>query len=557
MSYMKNLLIQQQEEMENDDCIYRCNVAHENDLHEEYLQHEAVLTAETDLGELEFNEAQITSIERSSEFLRKILTGDTSVSSNPANDNCGPNIGEIHHRIVRPVEPACERLTYSLYPDGSDDHMHNGRDWREMLIRQKLVGVLDNEYNASVCVLYAPEFRNKMKLDFFSNNIMVDGLLPWKRESSAFWSYNDTLQLQLWLQGRGLPRMRYEIADRGLKHASQQNLYNPVRDYLCGLQWDGVPRLDTWLGDYFGVADSEFVRAISPKVLIAAVARAFNPGCKVDTVLVLEGNQGIGKSTAISNLFGEQFTTDNIPDLSNKDAEIQLQGVWAVELAELTQFKRNELETVKAFISRTIDRYRPPYERRAQSFPRQCVFFATTNESTYLKDSTGGRRFWPIHCTEINLDGLLKNRDQLWAEAVHRFSNNEQWWLNFEEDKLAAIEQESRFEEDAWGIAIDEILLTMTEKGTHNEGVRVSDISKELDMSIKERHALSQKRIKDHLTYRKWIQKRTAKSRLYFPTPEWIALAKSLSRRPKTKESLVDHMMLDSEAPCANYGYGY
>jgi predicted P-loop ATPase len=184
--------------------------------------------------------------------------------------------------------------------------------------------------------------------------------------------------------------------------------------------------------------------------MTSAVARVFEPGAKADCCLILEGSQGIGKSSALRLLGGEWFT-DDLPDLGTKDAAFQLRGVWIVEISELASFRGIEANRIKAFISRQSDRYRPPYARKPIEAPRQCVFAGTANQSVYLHDETGGRRFWPFRCGCLKADELARDRDQLWAEALLRYRSGAPCWLDSDElNKEAEVAQRQRLEEDAW-----------------------------------------------------------------------------------------------------------
>ena len=193
-----------------------------------------------------------------------------------------------------------------------------------------------------------------------------------------------------------------------------------------------------------------YLRSVGPKWMIAAVARIYRPGCKVDHVVVLEGPQGMGKSTCLRILATDEWFADEISDLGTKDSAQDLRGKWIVELAEVAALKRGEIERVKAFITRNIDHYRPSYGRRSMDFPRQCVFAGTTNADAYLADETGNRRFWPVKVTGLRLEELMRDRDQLWAEAVARFRAGESWWLDREVEAFAAEEQGQRRQGDPW-----------------------------------------------------------------------------------------------------------
>jgi predicted P-loop ATPase len=194
--------------------------------------------------------------------------------------------------------------------------------------------------------------------------------------------------------------------------------------------------------------------------MISAVARIYRPGAKADCCLILEGPQGIRKSTALRTLAGEYFT-DELADLGSKDAAMQTRGVWIIELSELDSLSNSEVARIKAFMSRTTDRFRPPYGTRLMESPRQCVFAGTVNHSTYLRDETGGRRFWPVACGRIEIDELARDRDQLWAEAKIRFDSGATWWLdNAELVKMASDQQIERYEGDPWEEVIGRWLET-------------------------------------------------------------------------------------------------
>jgi predicted P-loop ATPase len=257
-----------------------------------------------------------------------------------------------------------------------------------------------------------------------------------------------------------------------------------------------VQRIDTWLSAYLGAEGTEYARAVGSRWLISAVARILRPGAKADCCLILEGQQGIRKSTALRTLAGE-FFTDELADLGSKDAAMQTRGVWIIELSELDNLSHSEVARIKAFMSRTTDRFRPPYGMRLVESPRQCVFAGTVNHSTYLRDETGGRRFWPITCGRIDVEALVRDRDQLWAEAKARFDAGGVWWLDSEElVRMASDEQTERYEGDPWeevigrwtddrsNVSISEVLekcLQKSELGPPSRGTLPARFSRTLD----------------------------------------------------------------------------
>ncbi len=236
---------------------------------------------------------------------------------------------------------------------------------------------------------------------------------------------------------------------------AKRRRFHPVREYLDALVWDATPRLNAWLSTYLAAEQSTYTAQIGPRALIGAVARVYEPGCKVDTVTVLEGTQGVKKSTALRVLaVHDEWFFDSELEIGNKDAPQALRGKWIVELAEMTALTGRDLEKTKAFLSSGGDTYRPSYARQAATFLRRWIGFGTTNASTYLRDDTGNRRWWPVRVAAtgpIDLAALRRDRDQLWAEAVVRYQQHEPWHLETQEGcELAAAEQEERLTVDAW-----------------------------------------------------------------------------------------------------------
>lgn len=240
---------------------------------------------------------------------------------------------------------------------------------------------------------------------------------------------------------------------KALLSVAQSHSFDRVREYLLDLEWDGRERIDGWLIDYFGADANELNEAVGSRWLISAVARTLEPGCQVDHVIVLEGKQGAGKSTGLRALCPRNhWFTDQMGDVRSKDASETLQGPWIIEIAELDALRRAEAQSVKAFITRQSDRYRGAYARHVTDRKRRCVFAATTNDSHYLKDSTGNRRYWPVEVKgPIKVDAIRKVRDQLWAEAVVRYKAGEQWYIDEPHlVQMAMSAQEQRYDADEW-----------------------------------------------------------------------------------------------------------
>lgn len=350
--------------------------------------------------------------------------------------------------VVMTPDSAEDRPSRSRRPSGLRAVSGSGRageGWRANLAHRgdRIIG---DERNVLLALQLAPELADLVRFDEFHQRVEFGRVPPWRRVYlSDPWEDRDDLGLQSWLQSQGIEmRQRGSVAEC-VAAAARGWLVHPVRDYLKTLTWDGEPRLQIWLADYLNAEGPlDYLAAVGAKFLISAVARVMAPGCQVDHVLTLEGRQGVGKTEAV-RILGAPWTTDGLPDLHSKDAALHLQGVWLVEIAKLAAMRRREIEAAKAFLSRRTDRFRPPYGRRSVDVPRQCVFVGTTNELAYLRDPTGNRRFWPVRCgNSIDLAGLARDRDQLWAEALQRYLRDEAWYPTLAEAELASAEQQAR-----------------------------------------------------------------------------------------------------------------
>ncbi|MET3791794.1 VapE domain-containing protein [Aquamicrobium terrae] len=322
-----------------------------------------------------------------------------------------------------------------------------------------------NEANVIIALNSDPAFAGVLAFDEFAQGIVVRQPLPWDDTNATFprpWEDADDIRTAEWLQLRGL-NVAPTVVSRAVGAVARELRIHPVRDWLDTLTWDGTPRIETWTSAYLGAEPTAFHHTVGALWLISAVARIYRPGVKADHMLILEGPQGARKSTAIKVLAGEDWFTDELPELGSKDAAIHMQGVWIVEIAELDAIGRAEVSRIKAFLTRTTDRFRPPYGRYTVEVPRQCVFAGTVNPDTYLRDETGNRRFWPLRCGTIDIAALARDRDQLWAEAVHHFREGAIWWI---EDAAilaeAAAAQEARYQADAWDARIDRWLTHET-----------------------------------------------------------------------------------------------
>jgi predicted P-loop ATPase len=338
---------------------------------------------------------------------------------------------------------------------------HDGADaWRDRLILSKSGAIKPLLANAIITLREDISCANTLAFNAFANETVIDRTPPWCPDLDLEWELrawgpHDDLLLTLWLQQRGIG-VSPAIAAQAVEVVARDRTFHPALDYLNSLQHDGTARLESWLVTYLGAEPSDYNKIVGRSMFIAAVARIRDTGCKVDNVPILEGAQGTLKSTAIKALFDPWFS-DELADLGSKDAAMQTRGVWGIEVSELDAMSRAEVSKIKAFISRTTDRYRPPYGCRIIESPRSCVFWGTTNSDGYLKDETGGRRFWPIKIGKIDIEGLREARDQLWAEADILYQAHVPWWITKAEvEQEAERQQRDRYIGDPWERAISD-----------------------------------------------------------------------------------------------------
>lgn len=373
--------------------------------------------------------------------------------------------------------------------------------WEARLARSDKGAILPVLTNIYEILKNSEEWAGVVAYEEFSGQVVKLKPPPFDKGELGEWTDMDDLRTALWMQQKYSFHPREDIVMKAVLLVADLQSHHVVRAYLDPLKWDGVERLSHWMTDFLGAEDNEYVRRVGRKWMIGAVARIYRPGCKVDNVLILEGSQGLYKSTALKVLGGEWFT-DAPLRFGDKDSYAIMRGRWVIELAEMDSFNKAESEAAKQFFGQYIDRYRNFYGKRASDVPRQQVFAGTTNKYVYLKDETGNRRYWPVRAIEINLDGLRAARDQLWAEAVAAFKDGEAWWETPTDVEMFRAEQESRFINDAYTDEIAKGLLgrkqvTMTEI--------LGDI---LKLDIAKWTMPEQQRVGRSMTQLAWVRKR-------------------------------------------------
>ena len=342
-------------------------------------------------------------------------------------------------------------------------------DWMRRLKRARDGSFAANIFNTQHILANESKWQGVLGYCEFSYRVIKRKPPPFEGSEAGEWTDADTDRLRIWLCQHYGFTPRTADADGAVLVVAQGNAFHPVREYLEALEWDGMTRVGQWLNIYMGAGSvsedtaerERYMRYLSlagTKWLVAAVARVMQPPVKADCVMILEGLQGVGKSTCFAILGGDWFTDTHFA-LGEKDGYQQMQGSWICELAELDAFNKAESTRAKQFFSSKEDRYRPSYGRRVMAFARQCVFGGSTNQDGYFKDPTGNRRYWPVVCHKPDLVALRRDRDQLWAEALHLYREGVKWWVLEDEKVLFEAEQEARYTGDAWEDAIREWLL--------------------------------------------------------------------------------------------------
>ena len=380
--------------------------------------------------------------------------------------------------------------------------------WRKLLVFKSKGKLAPNVANA-ILVLRNTVWGNILAWDDFSQCVRLLGTPPWDptelQEAAADGAEltdPDVARLAAWLVRNEKLDVGTDLLWKALAVVAEGNRVHPDREWLHTLTWDGTPRLSTWLQAYLGASPADddpkveegrtrYLQMVGRMFMVGAVARVMKPGCKVDTMMVLEGRQGAGKSSAIRILFGDAWTCDTPLDFASKDRFVQLRGKWAQEIAELDGMERADVGRIKGFLSSPVDEFRPPFGRGVVRYPRQVVMVGTVNPgaSGYLRDVTGNRRFWPVVVGRIDRAALERDREQLWAEALQEYLDGRPWWPSEDVRDLFHDEQSQRVASDVWEDRIGSMLEDPT-----REFITISDVLTSMGIVLADQDQAKQNR---------------------------------------------------------------
>lgn len=360
-----------------------------------------------------------------------IFSGEREIKWTDFNDlHCAEGLDAVRRQVLAVVKPPA------------------AGGWKDQLARTENGSLIAHMQNVELILGNDERWAGVIAFSAFSSKIVKLRTPPYGG-GTGDWGDIDDIRVMKWLAQQYNLRVKASSVIEAVSVVAHDHAFHPVRNYLNQLEWDRVPRLDTWLNKVMGVAQSGYSAKVGKRWMISAVARVMRPGCKADSVMILEGGQGEGKSTAMSILGGDWFM-DTPFALGDKDGFQAIRGKWIIELGELDSFNKAESTKAKQFFSASTDTYRESYGRRTNDVPRQCVFVGTTNQDEYLKDATGNRRYWPVACTKVDLEQLREIRDQLWAEAMFCYEAGEIWWVNRDETAMFSEAQDERFVVDEW-----------------------------------------------------------------------------------------------------------
>lgn len=405
-----------------------------------------ILTVLTDpdtfLGETAYSHAQTTSRRKAANWIKKYTLEKSKRETDAARD--------FEDEVV--VTEISEEKQASVQAKADKD-AEKAYHWTDDLTcSDDGMGPPKNTLKNVILILTNVAAPDVFKRNEFANTEIYGCKAPWLSNPGDEIRDLDVVRIKEWLTNNYSFEPSNDRVIEAIAAIADRNRFHPVRDYLDKLEWDGKPRLDTWLKRYMNAkAEEPYLSAISRKILVAMVKRVYQPGAKFDQVLILQGDQGRGKSRALNALASDEWFSDAHINVADKDAVMTMQSMWLIEMGELSGMRKADAELLKEFISRRTDRIRVPYGKKTENFPRQCVFIGTTNQKEYLKDATGNRRYWPVTVGSCKVDLLRRDRNQLFAEAKVAYGLDEPLYLEDDEMvKGAEVEQGSRMEKDEW-----------------------------------------------------------------------------------------------------------
>ncbi len=326
--------------------------------------------------------------------------------------------------------------------------------WRGDLVISKAGECRATPHNISLVLDNDPEMTGLFRLDEFAGRIVLSRDPPWSGGVSREFTEQDAFELAAWLGRPDTYSMACKAAQvaEAVEAVARRHRFHAVRDYLDSLEHDGEERIARLFTTYFGAEHCDYLEGVAAVFMLGAVARIYEPGCKVDHMLVLEGKQGGGKTSAVRALFGgDEWYVDAQRSPADKDFYQDIVGKWVAEIGEMTSFSKADYNKVKQTLSAQADTYRPSYGRYSRTFKRQCIFVGTTNEDAWQRDPTGGRRYLPVRVSAVDVVAVTRDRDQLWAEAVMRYQRGDSWW---NAPANAEDEQDDRYCDDPWAEAV-------------------------------------------------------------------------------------------------------
>jgi putative DNA primase/helicase len=417
----------------------------------------------TDFKDIELSDG----IEQVKDTLDPVLSGDSALDASDVDDSDSPPLP--------PLEAYSDEVAHEVALYESQTPEEENKSWREELTYNQDGQLVSNSLNNAMLIMENdPVFTRMFCFDEFAQEKVVVQCPPWETPSRfkpRQVMEHDYVHIARLLEKRGV-KPQFSLVPKLVSTSIMNRCRHPAREYFRKLEWDGEPRLDRWLIDYAGAVydDEEYVKAVGRKWMTAAVSRIFEPGCKFDHMLILEGDQSVGKSyllRELATIHGREYFDDsmNFVDLVNEKKPLNLQGVLIIEFQELAGFNKLSPSQRKAAMTIQHDRIRRPYDKELTDLPRQCVFGGTINpdQRGYLDDVTGERRFWPVRVDSVDLTSLRRDKEQLWAEAVHRYNEGEPLYLNDEQETKLEQAQETRKAIDAWMPYIEEEVGTKPE----------------------------------------------------------------------------------------------